>query len=186
MAGQIDIEMYKKIQELKASGLSELDAIAQVNKGLAAADTGTNPNATNSLAGVGEASNKYALQVPNDPKTWNFLTGDKDNSLMGSLFGGRDANGVANQGIVEPGFKLGMSAWNAYQSYAALKETEKNNAAKIALANEGIYMKRVDQHNKVAKQRRYQNIGVTSANSNPIAAIAANPYTKYRPFEMKY
>ena len=79
-----------------------------------------------------------------------------------------------------------MGAWNAYQSYASMKETEKNNAAKIALANEGIYMKRTDQHNKVAKQRRYQNIGVTSANSNPIAAIAANPYIKYRPFEMKY
>lgn len=183
MAGQIDGEIYKKVQELIAGGLSEVDAIAQVNKELTVADTGPNPNAS---AGLGETSNRYALQVPANPKEWNFLTGDKDNSLMGSLFGGRDTNGVANQGIAEPAFKLGMGAWNAYQAYASMQETEKNNAAKIALANEGLYMKRTDQHNKVAKQRRYQNIGVTSANSNPIAAIAANPYIKYRPFEMKY
>jgi len=115
----------------------------------------------------------------------NSVTGDFKASEGGYWLGGVK-EGVSTSGVLEPAFNLGMGAWNAYQSYAALKETEKNNAARVELANEGIYMKRVDQHNKVAKQRRYQNIGVTSANSNPIAAIAANPYTKYRPFEMKY
>ena len=37
---------------------------------------------------------------PLDSKTWNAITGDKDNSLMGQgALVGTDSNGVANQGM---------------------------------------------------------------------------------------
>jgi len=117
----------------------------------------------------------------------NSVMGDYGMKDGGFWMGGTQ-NGITTSGVLQPAFKLGMGAWNAYQAYQSLEENEKQNAAKISLANEGIYMKRTDQHNKIAKQRRNQQMGLGNANNTGYMSqiAAANPYKTYRDYTVPY
>ena len=117
----------------------------------------------------------------------NVMTGDYGMDEGGYWFGGTK-DGFTNSGVAQPLVKGALTAWETYQAYQASEELKKQNAAKISMANEGIYMKRVDQHNKVASQRRNQQMGLGNANNtgHMTTIVANNPYKTYRDYSVPY
>jgi len=156
-----------------------------INAPVVEPETVTTTDAGGNAVTTGTATNP----IPNGGASLdgNSITGGYGIATGEGAFG-TTQNGITTSGWVAPAYKLGMSAWNAYQSYQALEETQKQNAAKISLANEGIYMKRTDQHNKIAKQRRNQQMGLGNANNTAYMTqiAAANPYKTYREYAVPY
>jgi len=101
---------------------------------------------------------------------------------------GSTVDGMTSSGWLSPAYKGAQSAWNAYQSYNAAKETKKQNKANLSKANEAMYRQGVDQRNKIAGSRRRQGMGLGNANNTGAMAglVAANPYSEYRNYNIPY
>jgi len=135
----------------------------------------------NAYAGVG----KPVVGANKDP--YNSILGNSDPLSMDGIFGSTQ-DGMTSSGWLSPAYKGAQSAWNAYQSYNAAKETKKQNKANLSKANEAMYRQGVDQRNKIAGSRRRQGMGLGNANNTGAMAglVAANPYSEYRNYNIPY
>ncbi len=111
---------------------------------------------------------------------FNSMSGPDGTSTMQTLFGGVD-NGNKYSGVAMPIYNAATSIFKNYVAYGGLQETKKNNAAKLAMAEEGLERQRITQGNKIAQARRYQQIGMGNSNSmaGTVATVSRNPYSTY-------
>jgi len=138
-------------------------------------------------AGVDTNLNKSNTLNPIS-KPFNSMLGNADMASIDGAMGYTNEEGMTSSGWLSPAYKGAQSAWNAYQSYNAAKETKKQNKANLSKANEAMYRQGVDQRNKIAGSRRRQGMGLGNANNTGAMAglVAANPYSEYRNYNIPY